>query len=256
MKIIQLNIWGGRYIKEAVAFFKQENADIVCLQEVTSGIFTKTEDADIQGVDVYEYIKKELGHESIFEKCFSAEVDGIVSHRGNAIFSKYSLQNIHTEFFDFPFTQFDMNMEGREYAHTQPQNFIVAHIQTPIGEVRVICTHMAWSRVCEDTERRINQTKKIMAYLESAPEMPTMLCGDFNIHPQSESLTIFKSYFINPGEGSIKNTLNPTVHPVFFNGDHPKGLAVDYILTHGIDVASVSSPEITISDHLPVIAVI
>ncbi len=256
MKIIQLNIWGGRYLKEAVAFFKQENADIICLQEVTSGIFTKAEDADIKGVDVYEYIKKELGYYGIFEKCFEAEVGGRVSHRGNAILSRYPLKNAHTEFYDFPFTRFDMNMEGREYAHTQPQNFISAHITTPIGELRVMCTHMAWSRVCEDTERRVNQTKKIMSYLESAHDMPTLLCGDFNIHPQSESLRMFKLYFTNPGEAIVKNTLNPSVHPVFFNGDHPNGLAVDYILTHGLNVTSVHSSEIIISDHLPIIAVI
>ncbi|KKS93628.1 MAG: hypothetical protein UV70_C0008G0027 [Parcubacteria group bacterium GW2011_GWA2_43_13] len=254
MKIIQLNIWGGRYLKEAVAFFKQENADIICLQEVTSGIFTKAESSDVQGIDVYEYIKKELGYDGVFEKCFSAEVDGDISHRGNAILSRYPLTDMYTEFYDYPFTRFDMNMEGREYAHTQPQNFIVAHVETPQGKMRVMCTHMAWSRVCEDTERRIGQIKKIITYLESVPDEQTLLCGDFNIHPQSESLNIFKSYFVNSGEGSIQNTLNPAVHPVFFNGDHPQGLAVDYILTHGLDATFVHSPEITISDHLPVIA--
>ncbi|HLD19848.1 MAG TPA: endonuclease/exonuclease/phosphatase family protein [Patescibacteria group bacterium] len=256
MKIIQLNIWGGRYVKEAVAFFKQECADIICLQEVTSGIFTKAESADVAGSDVYEYVKKELGYDGVFEKCFSAEIDGKVSHRGNAIFSRYSLKDVYTEFYDYPFTRFDMNMEGREYAHTQPQNFISAHITTPIGELRVMCTHMAWSRVCEDTERRIGQTRKIMAYLESVPDEPTILCGDFNIHPQSESLRIFKSYFANPGEGSIKNTLNPSVHPVFFNGDHPNGLTVDYILTHGLNIEFIHSPVFTISDHLPVVALV
>ncbi|MFM6250177.1 MAG: hypothetical protein ACKPEQ_13675, partial [Dolichospermum sp.] len=91
-----------------------------------------------------------------------------------------------------------------------------------------------------------------MDYLKYTKKIPTIFSGDLNIHPKSASVAML-SQSLEMLDSGEENTLNPVVHPIFKNSQS-KGLKVDYIFQRGFEVVDYKVEDITVSDHLPLIA--
>jgi len=259
MKVIQINICGGCFIEDLVAFLKAENPDIINMQEVNTGQFI-SENRDINN---WEILKKELGMEGFYAPRGGRRVEnGKINNFGNAFLTKLEIVD-HGVFFhpDLPryevydsqsplFYETDRNILYA-YSFEEPVNYVWCVLKYKGQLIRNITTHFTVSYKCTETIQIIRQTKELLYFIDSVREMPTVFTGDLNISETSRSIEMLGKK-LEPASKIIKNTLNPKVHGVFKN--EPNGLKVDHVFQKGFSVVSCTSPEVNISDHLPVVA--
>lgn len=87
MKLIQLNIWYGHLKYKAIPFLKEENADIVTLQEVSGGL-----EGDFFYFNLVYLLKKKLGYRhSFYSKFAEGKLSGSTVSMGNMILSRYPI---------------------------------------------------------------------------------------------------------------------------------------------------------------------
>lgn len=103
-----------------------------------------------------------------------------------------------------------------------------------------------------DTPERIAQSKKIIEFLKNE-NCAKILCGDFNLMPETESLkmierenmiNLIKTYNISQTRSSLS--------PFFGQSGFQK--FADYVLVSpDVNVINFSVPDVAVSDHLPLV---
>src|SRR3989344_6746242 len=88
VKFIQINIYKGQYLDALISFLKDQNPDIIAMQEVTAGELNLCD----KNFDLFEYFKKELGWNGVIDKV-TKPTDAKDSYLGNAVFSRYEITN-------------------------------------------------------------------------------------------------------------------------------------------------------------------
>src|SRR3990167_7286511 len=87
LKVIQLNLFKGKFLDSAIEFLKRENPDFITMQEVTAGAVNFYEKKD---ADLFEILKKELGMTGIFHS--DIKISGEPGAKfGNAVFSRHPI---------------------------------------------------------------------------------------------------------------------------------------------------------------------
>ena len=264
MKIVQLNVWHFKYLNELITFLQKEQPDIVNMQEVSSGRFNYCSDSISHP---FEVLKKELGMNGKFMPFSGLDNgDGTISDNGNGYLTKFRILDEGC-FFEKTLPNYNIYKESDDLIQTvlfnqkdkyfnvfeEPKNYVWSVLEDQKGNIiRNLTTHFTVSYGCKETLQMINQTRSVLDYLNNVKDVPTIFSGDLNIHPKSSSVVKLseKLDLVNKG---VVNTLNKEIHPLFKN-EVSKGLAVDYIFQKGFEVVDWSVPEITVSDHLPVIA--
>lgn len=176
MKLIQLNIWYGRLILNAVRFLQQAPPDILCLQEVLSN-------ADIHGLGFnnLQKLQKDLGYDHVF---YAPTVDfataGTTTYFGNAILSKKPIEAVKTV---FTYGSYRSNFTFKS-GDEQPWNFQ----HGIIDGTHIINHHGFWfdgDKVGNDeTQRQMDMVADYIAGLSG----PVIYTGDLNLWPQAASL--------------------------------------------------------------------
>lgn len=103
-----------------------------------------------------------------------------------------------------------------------------------------------------DTEGRLQQSRGIIAEL-GEKHAPTVLCGDFNLLPHTESIRMVtdKGFRNLIEEYAISTTRNRLAWEQFPDN---KQLFADYtFVSSGVRVLDFTVPDIEVSDHLPMI---
>lgn len=103
-----------------------------------------------------------------------------------------------------------------------------------------------------DTEGRLRQTERIIMWLDASTP-PAVVCGDFNLLPEAESVTKLTAagYRNLIAEYAIPTTRNQLA---WKNYPDNKQLFADYTFTSPkLTVTGFSVPDIEVSDHLPMI---
>lgn len=263
MKIIQLNAWKFKFLDETIAFLKSEKPDIINLQEVSSGKFNYC-DLDIE--NPFEILKNELAMNGIFAPFTGLKSeDGTFSESGNGFLTSLEIVDfgvifektlpsytVYSENDDLIQTILQNDKSKYYNVFSEPKNLIWCVLKKDGKYIRNLTTHFTASYNCTETLQMLNQTQSILDYLKYAKNLPTIFSGDLNIHPKSASVAkISQNLELVNIEG--ENTLNPQVHPVF-KKNSTAGWKVDYIFQKGFEIISYQIPEITVSDHLPVVA--
>ena len=183
MKIISLNIWGGRVGYKILDFFKKySDVDIFILQEVFHNA------TDITAWDETERreIFKEIGEVLVDHNGHYAPVES--NEWGLALFVKKKI--IVEEVGDIFVHGQKNSMIGRDCS-TLGKNIQYIRIA---GEknVTIINFHGLWNgKGKTDTEDRINQSKRIVEFVKNITH-DIVLGGDFNLRPDTESLKILE----------------------------------------------------------------
>lgn len=254
MKIISLNTWGGRVYKPLINFIKQQstNTDIFCFQEVFK---TTTNFNGISGfrMNLYNEISK-IAEDHI--GYFAPTVDNYIAGSfrpdfvnfnlswGLAIFVKKNIRiKDHKDFWVYG----NNNSFNPKDLNSLPRN--VQYINCISGDKNfTICNiHGIWIKEGKkDTLSRIQQSNQILSFIDKQ-DGEKILCGDFNLDPDTKSIKILESKLINLiREYHIENTRSK-----FFPGNEK---FADYtFVSKNIDVKSFEVPEVEISDHLPMI---
>ncbi len=203
MKLITLNTWGGRVGEPFIGFIKShQDIDIFCFQEIyDESEKILGEEYPDSNHDLFSNLNKLLPDHKGF---FRPALQGVY---GVAIFIKknYSILEegdiiIHTR-----------NQEGtiNDGHHDRNMQWIKFDYKGKI--VTVMNVHGLWNgKGKEDVAEKINQSKIIREFMDKI-EDPKILCGDFNLNPNTESIKILekgmknliKDYFISSTRNSI-----------------------------------------------------
>ena len=225
MKLITLNTWGGRALYPLMSFLSKykNQTDIFCLQEVRNSTQEVTDarhpDQNLYG-PLFDKISREL-HEfncsfatfpedlhkmslaSFWKPSVKITPDSFVVYTperpqeiGNAVFSARRLQHMKIE--------------------TEKKSLLIAHY------------HGLWNNGPKtDTPERIEQSQKIKQFLNQY-QGSKIICGDFNLLPETESLRILEEGMRNlVKDYQVQSTRTP-LYRHFHNPAEPN--FADYIL--------------------------
>ncbi len=188
MKIITLNIWGGYVFDPLVDFFKQnQDVDVFCFQEVYNNAPGKvsTDDRKVC-LDIFDRMREYLPNHRGY---FRPVVSGVF---GLAMFIHERVPLLHEgdiiihENPDYP---------GFGPAHSRNMQWIECMYK---GEpLAILNAHCLWNGKGKgDSERRIEQSKRIQMFM-STLSIPKVLCGDFNLRPETKSMAILNKGMSN-----------------------------------------------------------
>ncbi len=255
MKLISLNVWGGK-IYEPLMDFIQKNSrdtDIFCFQEVfhtTSDIKTLKE----RRMNLYEefsklltnhqgYFSSSLANWVIFSRTKNFKTDFNL-YFGLSIFIKKDLSVVSSG--DF-FVYGERDVFNSNDLNTLPRNAQYLTF-TKSGKRYTVCNlHGIWLKGGKnDSPTRLEQSRKINEFLNKQIG-EKVLCGDFNLNLDTESVKILEENSRN----LIKEYNIPTTRNRFYPG--PEEFADYTFVSKNTTVKSFEVPTLEISDHLPMI---
>ena len=241
MKIISLNTWGGR-LKEPLESFLTNNldVDIFCFQEMYSNADGKdTIWTNGTNLDLYTDIKNILPqHYALFHPHLG-------DWWGLALFVKKDV-HIISEGEVYVHKENGWNTDLEVIGHTA-KNVQYITFEKEHKKITVCNFHGLWNGEGKtDTEDRINQSKKIVSFLKTL-NTEIILCGDFNLAPDTESLLLIEK------ELNVRNLVKDfnilSTRTSYYTKD---GKFADYILiSSGINVKEFKVLPDEVSDHAP-----
>ncbi len=169
---------------------KKDSTDIFCFQEVLNG--GEKEGAKIwkHNIEVKEY--KLL---SIASDILSNHTPFYYPHLGNfaglTMFIRKDLEILEEGEFWVHGTKSELAGDSAKF---NPRNIQYAKILLDQKPVTVINFHGLWSGGGKkDNEERINQSKRILEFMKGLNN-EFLICGDFNLEPNTESLKILEDF--------------------------------------------------------------
>ena len=236
MKILQLNIWSGKLEKQIVELLKREDADVVCLQEVVQ----------VDGGRSYFFldlqeIMSATGYEhSYHTPSWSGKYMRREAHWGNCVLSKAAFKSTSSFYtYQEKISDFDF-LEDTDYnAGRALQHVVVENDGQQINVLNHHGYHLPTHKNGDDETLR--QCGMIADYVRNL-EGQTVLCGDFNLIPDSPSLELINKVLINHvKDRGILTTRTPLTH---------KTEACDFIFTSpDIEVQNFQVLDDIASDH-------
>lgn len=248
IKILNLNIWGGELLGDVKVFIRNENPDIVLLQEVYNGQYNL--DPKFKSFNI---LKKDLKFPYYaFEPLFvDVRLNGKKIPQGNAIFSRYPIQNKKAIFFDIPFGEVSLEESKRELGKNQfvPMGILGAGILVNNKKFFAYNTHGIWGFDGKDSDRRLSMSRIIVNEIKD--EKNVILAGDFNLNPDTKTIANIEKHLTNVFDRELVSTFNmrhktlpgyaTAVVDMIFVSKHFK------VVTHYM-------PDVDVSDHMPLIA--
>lgn len=240
MRLMTLNIWGGHIEKPLLDFIEvHQETDIFCFQEVYHNAPYKMCDDDIGmqfSLNLFSKLQTLLPKHNAF---FNPVIE---DWYGIGIFIKKEITVleggevcIHS----------NPNYKGRGPTHDRTLQWLTCSKEGAI--FTIINVHGLWNgKGKTDTPERLDQSKKIREFMDSL-STPKILCGDFNLRPDTESLKVLekgmKNLIDTYGITSTRTSLYPKQEKF-----------ADYIFTSGeIMVQNFKILEDEVSDHAPLV---
>ena len=236
MKILQLNVWGGKLGKQTIEVLKREEPDIACFQEAV--VFPTEKEGDLFFSTLKKFQKEGNFEHSFFSAAFGFSYMNRTAEFGNAILSKYSFQQTKTVFTRKEYIE-DQDLLDGDFNIRNLQ-----HVELKVkGETLNVLNHHG-HHIPEHKsgdEETVRQCKMIADYVEGLPGR-TVLCGDFNLAPASESLEQINKVLVNHAkEQGVVTTRTPLTH---------KTEVCDYIFTSpNLEVSNFQVLDDIASDH-------
>ncbi len=194
MKLIYLNIWGAKLYEPFIEFVKKHSSeiDVFCFQEVFS---TNTDKKISNGIrtNIFQELERVL---SEYQGYFASTQDNVdirgpvdfANSFGLAIFIKKSIKVEECD---------DVFVHGRRNgqtigAQTMGRNLQYITFNSNNKKYTIANFHGIWTGQGKgDTDERIKQSESIKKFLDGI-ENDTVLGGDFNLLPNTQSLEIVR----------------------------------------------------------------
>ena len=249
MKLISLNLWGGRVYDKLQVFLtqKSKDVDVFCFQEMLDeSMIIEQELLDMKKAysgletneisNLYSKLRPLLPNfESILAKPHSSggERNVIFYKRGLEIKEKGELTTAEAIKIDFKGFSFEVG-SGLQYIKT--------------GGCTIINFHGVWQGGGkDDTPERLKQSEKIVEFL-SKMHGKKILIGDFNLTPMTKSIKIIEDSGL---QNLIKiNNVQSTRSALYARSS--KGKFADYaFVSENVKVNDFEVLQEEVSDHLP-----
>lgn len=191
MKIITLNTWGGRIYKELIDFFNNhQDIDVLCFQEVLKGGKGQTSRGEIKSL--YEDIGNTLTNHAGY---FSEYGDGgYYSEKSKDLDFKYGIACFVRKNFEQSFIEgialYDPEKKWSDYDGRFAAG---ASLAVVVSDYTIVNVHGLWQgSMKKDSEARLEQSKRIIN-LANKTGGRKIICGDFNLEPQTESIKMIEN---------------------------------------------------------------
>lgn len=244
MRLISLNIWGGKIYEPLMKFISEvkEDTDIFCFQEL---FFGDKPEGDVSGAraNITGELQGLLSNFNIYpylapkDSFFMGEK--VLSSIGQAIFSKKHLPVID---------------KGGFYTHLHVENhsgiFQYIKIKSDTDEFVIGNLHGLWLPTGKlDTPERIKQSGMIINFYNNQTGKK-IICGDFNLRPETESIALFNKDYKNLIQDfGITSTRNS----FYKDAERYKDFISDYVFTSpDINIIDFKPIDNLVSDHLPI----
>lgn len=250
MKLISLNVQYGKELNSLKRYLAKEieNTDIFCFQEVFN---TPSSKKTLEGgyrANVYRELQKALsGYVGYFAPAqdgfdFFNPVDFPVSE-GLAIFIKKSIRVDKTGNI-FIFRSYNSREPGEDNT-LMPRNLQYIQFKKGKSGYMIANVHGLWNgKEKIDTPERLKQSEIIKNFLNKT-KGGKILCGDFNLLPDTQSLKILEEGMTNLIKSyKIKTTRSSSYHK-------PDKFADYTLVSPNVSVKSFAVPKTEVSDHLP-----
>ena len=183
MKLITLNIWGGHLRNPLLKFIHEHrHIDIFCLQEVYYNAHRTLADKERElSLKIFSDLQKLLpDHHAIFKPAVE-NVYGIAMLIKNDIdIIGEGEINIHQK----------QHYPGIGLNHDRNLQWIECELNNKIYSV--LNVHGLWNgKGKKDTPERLNQSHRIRQFMDTI-NTPKILCGDFNLRPDTESMHLLE----------------------------------------------------------------
>lgn len=235
MKLIQLNIWGGRIDYPLKDFLSNEKPDILCLQEAIN----LKEDRGVLFTSVNEMREAIEADDYYMSPAFSFNLMHRKADFGNCIISKLPIIQRETIFTgrdyepDFDWTQHTQNI--RNLQHVQ--------VKMPSGELLHLFNHHGHHNYTDkDGDAETVRQCGIIADKIKTVSGTKILAGDFNLVPHSKSLQpinkLLRNLTLEADLSTTRTALTKLTDPC------------DYIFTsEDVKVVSFAASDALVSDH-------
>lgn len=245
IKFVCLNLWdGGRLLPDILTFLKEQDADIVALQEVYNG----TDPSFPAQYRSLEVLRKALGYPhddfapAVLDKVSVGKVDG-----GNAVLSKLPIAAHDVVFFNEPYGERDFSDPDRN--PKTPRNLQHVQLKTAGKDLHVFNLQGVWDLDGDNySPQRRRMSEVIIKNITG--KQPAILAGDTNAKTTNQAMRAIEKHLTSVFGDELATTFNMR------RKDNPgyATASVDMVfISPTIRVISKSCPDIDISDHLPLI---
>lgn len=246
LKFITVNIWlGGKLWDELTAFLRQEDADIVAMQEVYNG-----HDAtlprelrsfdELRGVLPYEHAAFAPAYRD--GRCQNVEI-------GQAVFSKFPIQSNEAIWFDVPFDT-PARTEGGVADEFAPRSLQHAVLDIARGGSHIFNIHGIFGhRNGDDNPRRSAMIGTILKEMDG--KQPAILAGDFNLKNTTQAVAKLRTKLHDVFGDELTSTYNMQQKT---DPGYATAVCDMMFVTSDIKVLEKNCPQINVSDHLPLVA--
>lgn len=251
MRIISLNIWGGKAGRgRLLEFFREyaEATDIFCLQEVLSaahphieghlagGVAIRNDQLMTRGLQDISMIL--LDHTPFFRSQFMDNYGLLMLVRKNVRVREEGEVFVHKHKGHVP--------DGDAGNHARNLQYVT--VETTDGPITVMNFHGLWNGQGKgDSADRLEQSEKILKFTKKI-QNPFILCGDFNLLPDTESLRKLESSGLR---NLVKEFGITSTRTSFYT--KPEKFADYVFISRGIDLKHFEVLPHEVSDHAPLL---
>lgn len=245
MKLVCLNTWGCRipavfdYIRDKIP-----TTDIFCFQE----LYTGSSDASVRGEPYNSYdllcaiLSEYEAHTVLFadgEPYDQRLPDGV-----EQVQTTFVKKTISSE----PGSGTRLYEASRQWSDYSGRMCVGFLQMCRAGDTWVKNVHGLWQgSIKTDTEAKVAQSQKILDYNSMSENTKSIICGDFNVRPDTESMRMFDARYDNlitqHGVTSTRSNAYPKQERY-----------ADYILvSKDVTVQDFFVEKVEVSDHLPLV---
>lgn len=251
MRIISLNTWGGRAGKKKLLEFFKTNADttdIFCLQEVWAAPYEHFEGKLAGGVPL---INEKIMVQATRD--ISAELPVHATFFHPHVGDNYGLfMLVHKKYKVMAegdlFVYRERGFISDEDIGNHARNIQYVTIETKNGPLTIINFHGLWNGKGKgDSADRIEQSERIIDFTKTL-QNPFILCGDFNLLPDTESLKKFE-------KAGLRNLIREhgvtSTRTIFYTKEQK---FADYVfVSDGVRIKDFKILPDEVSDHAPLL---
>ena len=188
IKILQLNVWGGRIKDGLSSFIVEGNYDLICLQEA---VWDKNQTKALdQFMDTVDKIKEKSGftHEIRSPHFGISILNGTIQYEsGNTILSKIPFTHSEEKVI---LGDYQVATDLSSYQQVITHNRYIAQKVTLKNKLTIINYHGYWQKDPLGNEISV-QCMRSVADMVREEDLPVVVCGDLNVIAESKAMREF-----------------------------------------------------------------
>ncbi|MAF35457.1 hypothetical protein CMO91_06470 [Candidatus Woesearchaeota archaeon] len=192
MKLVQLNIEMQKHFDKFLPWIKQQQADVICIQEVFD--------------DDLAMLEKELGMQSYFLPMVPMKAGDNDAIFGCAIFTNLVVKNDTLEYY-YVNKNNDRRTNGEKTMH---RGIVVVEVEKGNQTFTIGTTHFTWTGDGQPDDQQRADLKALLKLLEKYPNL--VIAGDFNAPRPGEIADELAKHLTDNIPPEIDNSLDPKLH--------------------------------------------